>query len=1098
MSTSSLSSPDQPKRPPAALVVALLAGVLAVLGAVAVPFLPVKERTAALTWPSRVVGNTNAPLLSYFPESFDLRVPCRVVADKAAAPGDTTIFSTIPASSSLATTRGLVVRVVGPEGARSLQVVLRGETLVTADAAKFADPGCQALVVRSTRSETAVEAHGAPAVSVHRTGANLRPQIVGFYTDLSGARDDQALAGLRANAVVDSRFLTEPTPLKLGVLVATSVLLLISLIALALGDRRGPSRRPIPWRLLLTPRPADAVVASALAVWHVIGANTPDDNYLATMARASKDGGYIANYYRYFGAPDDPVGWFYQIIKLMTETGVSSPWLRLPTLFVNLGTWIVLSRFVLPRLLRQTSKAAALIGGWSAALVFLCFVLAYDNGLRPESWIALGVLGTWALVEHGITARRLLPIGLAGITASATLTCGPTGAMVYFTAILAARPLLRLFKEKAARLMPGSGRGHVVFAYAAILAPIAAAFCSVSLIGFWRISYGAFRAATAAKIVVGPRLHWYEEIARYQGLMGFSPDGAFSRRFPMLIMLLVLVVVAGILWRAAITARLGRHARLDLRVGPTRRIVGLTFVGLLCLMLTPTKPTHHFGAFAGLGAAVVAAGAAAVLAIATARTRAVYAAALLFLIGLTYTAPNDWWYPAGYGAPFRTTAIRFGVSLGTVFYYLGGLALAVAFFLHLFGNGGRLGRVLLDRRFIASGILIGALLTLVVELGATSVQAATVSYSTGARSVSAVAGRGECGLADAVLVDTDPQKSILRPVSDSGSAADALLGEGARGFAITTPHDQNTESLLAQANLPDVGPTVDPLHPVPPADPADLIGFGLDPKATPLVISATGQSAGAAGAVPPLAELTSRWYRLPENPALITLAAVGYFPTSAVQLEFSPASGGDLHDDPSKNKAQGPSVAMIAADRAPGWRDLRLGDIPKNAKAVRVKVRLDLPGPSQWIALTPPRVPKLATLQQVVGRTDPVFADWEDGLGFPCMRPFGYRNGVIELPKYHISPDRVTDSAFRPWMDAFGGGPGGIVESVAHAVTMPTYLKGALGVDWGKAQRLIPREQGLPAEVTTETVTRSGLANPGPLGSGVAGSSWETDPSKLH
>ncbi|MGL6236177.1 MAG: arabinosyltransferase domain-containing protein [Segniliparus sp.] len=1107
MSTSSPSlfdqhgSFDQQKRPAAALVVALLAGVLAVLGAIALPFLPVKERTAVLSWPGQsagntVVGNTNAPLLSYFPESLDLRVPCRIVAEAAARPVDSTLFSTIPTSSSLATTRGLVVQVAGPEGARSLRVVVRGETLLAAPAAKFADPGCQALVVRANRSETVVEAQGAPGAALVRRGTNLRPQIDGFYTDLSGMRGDEALAGLSANAVVDTRFLTAPTALKLGVLVATVVLLLVSLVALALIDRRGPKSRRVPWRRLFAVRPVDAVVAAALAIWHVIGANTPDDNYLATMARAAGGDGYIANYYRYFGAPDDPVGWFYQVIRLMTETGAASPWLRLPALFVNFGTWIVLSRFVLPRLLRNSSKPAALIGGWSAALVFLCFVFAYDNGLRPEPWIAFGVLGVWALVEHAVTARRLLPLGFAGILASLTLTCGPTGAMVYFTGILAARPLLRLAKGKAARLGSGESRARTILAWGAILAPIVAAFCAVSLIGFWRISYGAFRAATTAKIVVGPYLHWYEEIARYQGLMGFSPDGAFSRRFPMLLTLLLLLVVAGTLWRAAITARLGRHSRLDLRIAPTRRLVGLTFVGLLCLMLTPTKPTHHFGAFAGLGAAAVATGVGAVLAISTARTRALFAAALLFLIGLTYTAPNDWWYPAGYGAPFRTTAIRFGVSLGTVFYYLGGLALAVAFFLHLFGNGGRLERILLERRLVASGILLGAVLTVVVELGATSVQALTVHYSSAARNISAVTGGDKCGLADTVLVDTDPQKSILTPASDAGSASDVLLGAGARGFAITTPQDQGTATLLAQANLPDVGPTVDPMHPVPPADPADLVGFGLDPKATPLVISATGQSfgpvttgAGPANPAPPFAELTSGWYRLPEDTALVTLAAVGYFPTSAVRLEFSPANERD---------PRGPVIPMVAANPAPGWRDLRLGDIPKNAKAVRVTVRLDLPGPSQWIALTPPRAPKPVTLQQAIGRTDPVFADWEDGLGFPCMRPFGYRNGIVELPKYRISPDRVTDAAFHPWMDAYGGGPLGVVESMTHAVTLPTYLRGALAVDWGKAQRLVPRAQGGPPDVTTRTVTRSGLANPGPLGSGVAGSSWEVDPSKLH
>ena len=39
-------------------------------------------------------------------------------------------------------------------------------------------------------------------------------------------------------------------------------------------------------------------------------------------------------------------------------------------------------------------------------------------------------------------------------------------------------------------------------------------------------------------------------------------------------------------------------------LGPTRRLVGVAFASLLLLMFTPTKFTHHFGVFAGFGAAV--------------------------------------------------------------------------------------------------------------------------------------------------------------------------------------------------------------------------------------------------------------------------------------------------------------------------------------------------------------------------------------------------------------------------------------------------------------------------------------------------------------
>ncbi|EUA24823.1 mycobacterial cell wall arabinan synthesis family protein [Mycobacterium xenopi 3993] len=71
----------------------------------------------------------------------------------------------------------------------------------------------------------------------------------------------------------------------------------------------------------------------------------------------------------------------------------------------------------------------------------------------------------------------------------------------------------------------------------------------------------------------------------------------------------------------------------------------------------------------------------------------------------------------------------------------------------------------------------------------------------------------------------------------------------------------------------------------------------------------------------------------------------------------------------------------------------------------------------------PPRMPRLRTLQDVVGSRDPVLLDWLVGLAFPCQRPFDHRNGVIEAPKWRILPDRFGAEANSPVMDNNGGGP---------------------------------------------------------------------------
>ena len=53
---------------------------------------------------------------------------------------------------------------------------------------------------------------------------------------------------------------------------------------------------------------------------------------------------------------------------------------------------------------------------WLAALAFTTWWVPFCLGLRPEPWVAAGLLGCWVLVERAIATRRLLP--LVGGTAS--------------------------------------------------------------------------------------------------------------------------------------------------------------------------------------------------------------------------------------------------------------------------------------------------------------------------------------------------------------------------------------------------------------------------------------------------------------------------------------------------------------------------------------------------------------------------------------------------------------------------------------------------------------------------------------------------------
>ena len=143
-----------------------------------------------------------------------------------------------------------------------------------------------------------------------------------------------------------------------------------------------------------------------------------------------------------------------------------------------------------------------------------------------------------------------------------------------------------------------------------------------------------------------------------------------------------------------------------------------------------------------------------------------------------------------------------------------------------------------------------------------------------------------------------------------------------------------------------------------------------------------------------------------------------------------------------------------------------LAAIPADATQVRLVATDDDLAPQHWIALTPPRIPQLRTLQDVVGSQDPVLLDWLVGLAFPCQRPFDHQNGVIEVPKWRILPDRFGAEANSPVMDNVGGGPLGISELLLRATTVPSYLKDDWFRDWGELQQFTPVLPGRPAGTT--------------------------------
>ncbi|WP_280489825.1 arabinosyltransferase domain-containing protein [Nocardia carnea] len=1066
-------------------LLALVSGLLGFVLAILAPVLPVRQDDTVLEWPQAGATDVEAPLVSYQPLRLDLTVPCPVLGG-----AEGTVVATVPDESGKSSARGLRVSVSGD----TLSVVLRDVPLLAAERAELA--GCESLSVVSTAASTtaeiagAVRADGTPLRT--QVDRDIRPQMVGVFTDLPA----EQLAGIRLHADIDSRFTSSPTPLKLAAIIGAVVFTALALFALHLLDttdgRR--ARRFLPahwWRFRL----ADGAVLGVLVGWHVIGANTSDDGYILNMARVSEKSGYLANYYRWFGVPEAPFGWSYEVLAWMSRISESSPWMRLPTLLAGIVCWLVISREVLPRLgARVRGNQVAL---WTAGLVFLAFWLPYDNGLRPEPLIAAGALLTWCSIERAIATARLLPAAVAILIAAFSLAAGPTGLICIAALIAGSRPVLQIIIKRAR----GTSGAGVVGRYASLLAPGLAAGTLVLVVIFADQTLSTVLEATRVRTAVGPNVAWFDERTRWDSLLMLSPDGSLARRFGVLLMLLCLLVC---ILQVLRKGRIPGTSR-----GPSVRILGIVFAALLLMMFTPTKWTHHFGVYAGLAGSLAALAAVAVgtNGIRAPRNRALFAAAVLFLLAITFTGSNGWWYVSSYGVPWWDKApLLAGKGFSTLFLGLSVLALLVALWLH-YRAPYRSGPPSRSSRYASAPLTVAAALMVLFEIASLTKAAVAQypAYSIAKSNFRALAG-DPCGLADEVLVETDTADSLLQPYE----------GDPAGGLISTDPEAETTgftpegvaDDLTADAEE-TVSGSANSLESDSENKTTDTTGagtgggteaqpgingstvtlpFGLDPARTPVLGSyQTGDQQQA--------KLTSQWYRLDltdemrADPAYRVLAVTAAGRIKSIDADGVLTYGQDLTVEYGTRAADGTmqvlgSVAPLDIGPNPSWRNLRipLDQLPREVNAVRlVAVDNDITS-RQWLAVTPPRLPRLETLDSVVGHTDPVLLDWHVGLAFGCQRPFDHAGGVAEVPRWRILPDRVGSDASNAWQDHIGGGPLGWTELLLQADSVATYLAGDWARDWGSLERYTPyRPAAQPAELTVTQRNRSGLATDDPI-----------------
>ncbi|MFE3291841.1 arabinosyltransferase domain-containing protein [Rhodococcus sp. NPDC059234] len=1043
-------------------VVAVVASVLAILAAVSVPFLPVQQDTATLAWPQAdSLTNVDAPLVSYAPLEVTAAIPAAAV--QALAPAGGVVVSTAPVGSADAARYGLVARVEpGADGGSArFEIVQRDQHLLSIPVADLAG---RTVTVTSNPERTTTTVTGADPATLD---GDFRPQMVGVFTELHGA----APAGLEVNADLDTRFTSTPSAIKLVAMLVAVLATVVALVGLhridALDGRRARRFLPARWWKFGA---LDAVVIGTLLLWHFIGATTSDDGYQFTMARSSLESGYMANYFRWFGVPEAPFGTpYYDVLAWMTQVSTASPWVRLPALVAGIVCWLVISREVAPRLGAAVRRNR--IALWTGALVFLAFWLPYNNGLRPEPIVAAGVLLTWCSVERAVATRRRLPAAVAVLVAALTVTVGPSGIICFGALIAGARPVLAIVAARAKTV-----------GYLAVLGPIAAAGAVILV--------AAFADQTLAAVLEMQRVHaipptnaWFEEYKRYEWLFNINADGSLARRFGVFVMVLSIV--------ASLLVMLRRGGRIPgTAAGPSRRIIGITAAAMVLMMFTPTKWTHHFGVFAGLAGslAVLTAVAVGPLVLRSRRNRALFAAAVLFVLALAFTSSNSWWYVSAWGVPLWDKPVMVaGFGAGTILLGLTVVMLAVAawcFFREPHEDGSvRPGRLWsIPPLAVAAGLMV-VFFVLSMTKGAIAQYPA---FSLAKSNFGALAGQS-CGLAHDVLVETDPNASMLRPLTaapanalgtqnvgftPNGVARDLTSDEKAASEGMATSLD-NEDAKSSNAAGTAGGQGASGIN-----GSSVALPFGLDPATTPVL--------GTYGTGGP-ASLTSDWYALPDGGDLISITVAGR--VHSVNADGIATPGSRVELDYGVRGADGAvrklgSALPIDIGPAPSWRNLRvpLDLLPAEANAVRIVVDDSDARPDQWVAVTPPRVPQTRTLDDLIGSHTPTMIDWSVALQFPCQQPFNHRLGVAEIPEYRILPDRPAAVMTSLWQDHFGGGPLGWIDLTATGRTLPTYLDGDWDRDWGsleKYSRIDPNAE--PAQLDTTTVRRSGVWSPGPI-----------------
>lgn len=969
------AAPAAPVSAPTRAWTAVLVVIVGLLAAVALPFAPVLAERATVTWPGdQLARSTTAFFAPYRPATLTATVPC-----------GTGLFATGPDGA------GLAVRAV----AGGTQVELDGRVVASA-------PGC-GVTVTAGPGGVDVDLAGTPTAL---PGVPV-PEVMAFRTEAPAA-------GLSVTATTATPWQSSPTPLKLALI---ALQLLAALLALALLARRAPCRRVafrqpgrrLP-RLLL-----DLGVVAVLVGWAVVGPLSDDDGFATTIARSVLDTGDAGNSYRWWNASETPFALSQQLLAAWLAVSPAPLWLRIPSTVLGIVTWLVVSRGVLGVLAPGRLGVRAL-----AAVFLLAAWLPFDLGVRPEPWVACGVVTVLALL---LRARGPAGIGVAALVAGVTVPLSPTGLLV-LAPVLACVPRIRRV------LCAGATPREVAVRVGLVAVAGAVAMAVVFADQTW---HGVL-VATQVHTGFGPSLPWYAEPARYEFLLRDDFSGSFAKRLPVLLALALLGTAA------ATILRRGRGA-----LGDGTALLAVT-VGLAFLLLVPlpSKWSHHFGAMAGLIAPFLA------LAVAGlwrsgGRAGVLGAVAVSAAAAVAFAGPNAWWQPVNYPVPWAAEPVRpGGLPLDSPLQWLAlGVAVAAVLTVRRAGSdSARSPAGLLSRSGSApaaiAAVAAGTAVAVLLGTFGTAPLRRPGGYTLAQANVDRLTGAGACALADGVQVLPDSPGGVLQPVGDGPAAPGWVAGGGYR---------------------PDLAPFD------PPGQATSRFLWGSHGSA------ATG-------------ELVGPWFGLPaldgRQVALSIAGRVG--DGTSLELEFGRGDAGIGRVAPAAANTVDPAEPVD--DELPGrqprpvpatltWRTVAVdsAEVPAGADRVRIRAVDAATDPDGWLATTGPRLRDVVALRDFLAVRGPVLVDWPLAFLLPCVldRP-RVAGGLAAAPAVRVMPPETYAGLAGIATDRGQGGSFLGVGTQARAVEVPTRLVGAPDLEWG---HLVLLDHGLALD--TYRVTRAAV-----------------------